>query len=411
MKARTIASAVRLRGLLLVLTTVVASWQGRAWAQSVASWESAIANLQQSSVSGQTVRQFARISLGGARFRVRISNETGTDPLSIADAHVALPGPASGSILPGSDRIVTFNGGSTITVGPGAGVISDPVDMPVQPLTRLAVSAFFRTASRIQVGHLLASETNYVSPGDHAAEASMARATPSASGFYLAGISVEVGNLPGGAVACVGDSITDGLYSTADREHRYPDRLAERLLEVTHGRVGAINAGLVGNGLLGNTEFGEGGPSAPARLSRDVLARPGVHWLILFEGINDIIFPPDAGDTAAELIRAYRQIIAKAHEHQVKVFGATLTPYAGAGPAYYSAAKEAVRQKVNAWIRNSGSYDGVFDFDAVVRNPNDPTRLRPAFDGGDHLHLSDAGYAAIADAIPLGMILRGSAAY
>lgn len=377
-----------------------------ALAAAAASWESAIANIPRPNVSGRTVRQFARIAVGGSRLRVRISNESGTDPLTVADAHAALPGSDPGSVLSASDRTITFNGGGTITVAPGAAVLSDAVDMPVQPLTRLAVSAFFRTASRVQVGHLLASETNYIALGDHAAEVSMAGAVPSTSGFYLGGISVSTGNPGAGVVACLGDSITDGLYSTTDGERRYPDRLAERLLRDSRGRIGAIDAGLVGNGLLGGAALSEGGQSALARLSRDVLGRAGVHWLILFEGINDIIYPPDAGDTAAELIAAYQQVIAQAHEAGVQVFGATLTPYAGSGPAYYSAAKEAVRQRVNAWIRGSGAYDGVLDFDAVVRNPSEPARLRPAYDGGDHLHLSDAGYAAIADAIPLGPFLR-----
>ena len=313
-----------------------------------------------------------------------------------------------GRSLAGSDRVVTFNGGATITVPPGAGIVSDAVDMPVQPLSRLAVSTYVETASPHQVGHLLASETNYVAPGDRAGEATMTGAVPSPSGFYLGGISVVVGNLPSGAVACLGDSITDGLYSTGDAERRYPDRLAERLLRASRGQIGAIDAGLVGNGLLSGDAFALGGPSALARLSRDVLSRTGVHWLVVFEGINDIIDPPNAGDTAAELIAAYGQVILQAHEHDIKVYGATLTPFAGAGPAYFSPAKEAVRQTVNAWIRGSGSYDAVFDFDAVVRDPGVPVRIRSAYDGGDHLHLSDAGYAAIADAIPLGTILRGA---
>ncbi len=391
---------------VLALAVLVGHPARSALAQAAASWESSISNLQRPSVSGRTVRQFARVTVGGARFRVRISNETGTDPLTVSDAHAALPGSDPGSVLSASDRTVTFGGGGTITVAPGAAVLSDAVDMPVQPLTRLAVSAFFRTASRVQVGHLLASETNYIAPGDSAAEVSMTGAVPSTSGFYLGGISVSTGNIPAGVVACLGDSITDGLYSTSDAEHRYPDRLAERLLRDSRGRIGAIDAGLVGNGLLGGAPLSEGGPSALARLSRDVLSRAGVHWLILFEGINDIIYPPDAGDTAAELIAAYQQVIAQAHEAGVQVFGATLTPFAGAGPAYYSAEKETVRQRVNAWIRSSNAYDGVLDFDAVVRNPSQPARLRPAYDGGDHLHLDDAGYAAVADSIPLGPFLH-----
>ncbi len=154
-------------------------------AQAVATWESSIANLQSPNVSGQTVRQFARISVGGTQFRIRISNETGTEPLLLADAHVALPGSAPGSVQTSTDHPVTFNGGTTIAVAPGSGVVSDPVDMPVQPLTRLAVSAFFRSASKVQVGHLVASETNYAAPGDHSAEAAMAGGRATSSGFYL----------------------------------------------------------------------------------------------------------------------------------------------------------------------------------------------------------------------------------
>ncbi len=396
-----------LRPLLVPLLLLAADLAPNpAEAQAVASWESSIANLQTPNVSGQTVRQFARLSVGGTQFRIRISNETGTAPLLVADTHAALPGSSPGSVDTSTAHVVTFNGGTTITVAPGTGVISDPVDMPVQPLTRLAVSAFFRSNSPVQVGHLLASESNYIARGDHAAEPVMAGATSTSSGFYLTGISAVVGNLPGGAVACLGDSITDGLYSTPNADHRWPDQLAVRLLAASHGRVGVINAGIAGNSMLQTVPLSLTGPSAMARLSRDVLSRAGVHWLIVFEGINDIIYPPDAGDTAAELIAAYGQVIAQAREAGLKVFGATLTPWAGAGPAYYSAAKEATRQRVNAWIRTSGAYDGVFDFDLAVRDPVMPLRLRPAYDGGDHLHLNDAGYATVANVAPLGAFFQ-----
>lgn len=375
-------------------------------AEAVASWESSIANLHGPRASGRTVRQFARVTVGGTGIRLRFSNETGTEPLAIAEAHVALPGSAPGSVDPSTDRLVLFDGGRTAVVAPGKALLSDAVAMPVQPLTRLAVSAFFRSNSPAQVGHLIASETNYVAPGSQADAPALTGAVATGSGFYLSGITA-VADLPGGAVACLGDSITDGLDSSQDAERRWPDRLAERLLAATHGRIGAIDAGITGNGLLQGTRVSVVGESGLARLARDVLGRPGVRWLILFEGINDIIFPPDDGDTAAELIAAYGQAIARAHAAGVKAFGATLTPFAGAGPPYYSPAKEALRQRVNAWIRGSGAFDAVFDFDAAVRTPGEVPRIRPAFDGGDHLHLSDAGYAALADAIPLGTILRG----
>lgn len=397
---------VRPRLLPVLLALLAAASAPPAAGQTVASWEASIATLRGMDASGRTVRQFARVTVGGTRIRLRFSNETGTAPLVVSDAHVALPGAAPGSVDPSTDHLALFAGGRSVVVAPGTAAMSDAVDMPVQPLTRLAVSAFSRSASRFQVGHLVASETNYLAPGDQAAEATMAGAAPTAAGFFLSGIATVTDNMPGGAVACLGDSITDGIYSTSDAERRYPDRLAERLLAATHGRVGAIDAGIAGNGLLEGDALSVGGQTALVRLSRDVLTRPGVRWLILFEGINDIIFPPDYGDTAAELIAAYGQVIAQAHAAGVKVYGATLTPFAGSGPAYYSPAKEILRQRVNAWIRTSGAFDAVFDFDAVVRTPTAVPQLRAAYDGGDHLHLSDAGYAAIADAIPIGTILR-----
>ncbi|WP_237479029.1 SGNH/GDSL hydrolase family protein [Lichenibacterium dinghuense] len=370
-------------------------------AQAVATWESGIANIPAPMASGRTVRQFARIAVGGTAIRLRFSNETGTRPLALGDVHVALPGPAPGSVDPSTDHLALFGGGRTTVVAPGGAVVSDEVPMPVQPLTRLAVSAFFSSASPVQVGHLIASETNYLAPGPQADQAVMPEAVPTSSGFYLSGISAEVDNLPGGAVACLGDSLTDGLDSSQNAERRWPDRLSERLLAATRGRVGAIDAGISGNGMLQIAPLGTGGPNAPARLPRDVLGRPGVHWLIVYEGINDIIYPPDAGDTAAELIAAYGQVIARAHEAGVRVFGATLTPFAGAGPDFYSPAREALRQRVNAWIRTSGA------FDAVVRTPTAVPQVRAAYDGSDHIHLNDAGYAALADSIPLGAFLSG----
>lgn len=397
-----------------VLAAVAAFWgmalasRPGASAQSVATWESSIGGVDTARVPGRTVRQYARISVGSDQLRIRISNESGNAPLMVSDAHMALPGAIPGSVQPSTDHQITFNGSTTITVAPGTGFISDPIAMGAKPLTRLAVSAYYRTASTVQVEHLLASETNYLAEGDHATEATMSGGIPSEAGFYLTGISAVIGNQPGGAVACLGDSITDGLYSTSDAEHRYPDRLAERLLAASQGRIGAINAGIVGNGATVGNPAGASGPSAVARLQRDVLSRPGVHWVIVFVGINDIIYPPDTGDTAAELISTYGQIIAQAHEANVRVFGATLTPFKGSGREYWSEAREAVRQRVNAWIRTSGAYDDVFDFDAAVRASADPARLAPAYDGGDHLHLSDTGYIVLSNTVTLPSIFRAS---
>lgn len=385
--------------LALALAAIEVAAPSPARAQLVSAWESSTATVDRPRVAGTTVRQFARVSMGGSQIRLRFSNETGTRPLSISDAHVAMPNTDAGSIAPTTDHVVLFSGGRSIVVGPGQAILSDPIDMPIAAMTRVAVSAFYQSNSPKQVGHLLASETNYIAPGDHSGEAMMVGAKPTGSGFYLSGIAVTP-DLPSAAVACLGDSITDGLSSTENGEKRWPDILAQRLMAATGGRITAIDAGIVGNGLITGNAAAVGGDKSIDRLDRDVLKRAGVRWMIVFEGIDDIIYPPDDGDTAAELIAAYQAVIAKAHAAGIRVFGATLTPWAGSGPNYWSPAKENVRQTVNAWIRTLGAYDGVFDFDAVVRNPNDPMVLRASYDA-DHLHFNDNGYAAVGNSIDL----------
>ena len=377
-----------------------------AQARWLASWEAAIGADSTPPITGQTVRQFARISRGGPRIRVVFSNATGTKPLHVGDAHAAMAGTSPGTVDTRSDHAVTFHGLASAVVAPGASVTSDPVDLPVGDLARIGVSARFASDSPVEVGHLVAGETIFIAPGSHAGEAYMAGARKSLQGYYLSGI--EVDDAAAGAVATIGDSITDGLNATVDKERRWPDRLAERITGRPTAPAAVINAGLTGNMVqtLGPATFG---PPATARFERDVLSRPGVRWVILAEGINDLIAATDPAQTVQDLIAAYQDLVEAAHARNVKVFGATLLPFGGADPAYYSPAKDAGRQAVNAWIRTAGAFDGVLDFDALMRAPGNPSLLKAAYDSGDHIHPNDAGYAAMGDSVPLGLFTAGSA--
>lgn len=391
-------TAVTLAASALAIVAATSTAEAR-W---LASWESAIAALDKPVAPGQTIRQFARVSVGGSQVRVRISNETGTKPLRVADAHVAMADNAPGTVRTGTDHALTFHGGATATVAPGASMLSDPVDMQVPSLSRLAVSAVYASASPVQVGHLVASEDNYLAPGDHSGEAYMqgSFASPGQSGYYLSGINVT--SDAGAVVACMGDSITDGLDSTADKARRWPDRLADRMA-TSRPNVGVIDAGITGNALTvdGPSTFG---PAATARFQRDVLSRPGVRWVILLEGINDIIGSTDAtaASTAQAMIQGYREMVDQAHDAGIRVIGATLLPFGGADPQYYTATRDNVRQTVNDWIRTSGAFDDVIDFDAVMRASGSANKLKPAFDSGDHIHPNDAGYQAMGDSVVIG---------
>ncbi len=375
---------------------------GGARADWVASWSAAPATVSGPVVTGQTVRQYLRLSLGGAQLRVRFSNETGTDTLVISDAHLALPGSAPGAVDPASDRPLTFGGTPSVTVTRGAPVLSDPVDLPVPALSTVAVTALFATASRVQAGHTTGGETAYLLPGDHGSDAGLAGAATATSRYYLSGVDVNTPGEAHGAVGTLGDSLTDGLNSTVDRDRRWTDRLAERFA----GRVGGpvlavVNGGITGNAVTNWGASGVVGSSALGRFDRDVLGRAGLRWLVMFQGINDIIYAYSGQPVASDLIAGYRQVIARAHDRGVKVIGATLTPFAGAGAGYFSADGERSRKAVNLWIRTSGEFDGVVDFDAVLRDPARPMFLRPDYDSGDHLHPNDAGYRALGDSIPL----------
>jgi lysophospholipase L1-like esterase len=362
-----------------------------------------------SGFSNQTVRHIAHVSIAGNRLRVRLSNAYGTGPLNIGATHVALQS-SGASIVPGSDRALTFNGNRSVTIPAGAVVLSDPVDLKVPLFADLAVSVYFPGITGPITWHQLGMQTTYVStPGDFTTAAEMPVASTATSRFVLA--DVEVAAAQGiGAVVTLGDSITDGYGSTVDADHRWPDYLSERLnFRNTKNGMAVLNQGISGNRLL-HDKFGT---NSLARYDRDALTQIGVTHIIVLEGINDIglsgaLGLPAEEVSSDEIIGGLHQLIERAHERRVKIFGGTLTPFEGtAFPGYYTPAGELKRQAVNAWIRTQAGFDAVIDFDQAVRDPNHPTRLLPAYDCGDHLHLNDTGYKAMADSINL-KLLRGS---
>ncbi|HLL49756.1 MAG TPA: SGNH/GDSL hydrolase family protein [Thermomicrobiales bacterium] len=357
----------------------------------------------------QTVRQIVRTSVGGDQVRVRLANTFGDVPLVIGAARLALRD-SEVRIDPASDRVLTFSGSPSISIPPGALAVSDPVSLAVPAFSELAVSMYFPEPTTSTSVHAFAFQTNYFSPvGDFTAEAAMPVETTAQAWVFLTGIDVTVAE-PTGVVVALGDSITDGALSTPDTNQRWPDLLAERLAaEKDEPATAVLNVGIGGNRVLGNPPegFEFAGPNALARFDRDVLAHPGVTHLIVFEGINDIGLPTITGDptefvSADALVAGLRQLAERAHEHGIVVIGATITP--SDGSMVFSEEGEAIRQSVNDWIRIGGAFDAVLDFDVVVRDPTQPTRLLPAFDSGDLLHPNDAGFAAMADSIDLALL-------
>jgi lysophospholipase L1-like esterase len=363
-------------------------------------------------INDQTIRQVVRISAGGRRVRVRLSNEFGSKPLDIGAAHIAIAG-EGGAIRPGTDRVLTFGGRPGATIPAGAPLLSDPVEVDAAALASLSVSLYVRGEAGACTCHGAGMQTAYVSDkGDFTGAESFPPVRKSQARAFLSGVEVS-GGAPGKAIVVLGDSISDGVGSTPDANHRWPDLLAERLAKRGGGAWGVINEGISGNRLLHDGA----GVSALARFDRDVLAQPGAAYVILFEAINDIGLshlgamrgpmaetmhamagPPVGAD---DLIAADKQLIARAHAQGLKIYAVTITPYGGA--AYASPEGEVDREKLNAWIRTSKAFDGVIDFDAVWRDPANPTQIKAGLHAGDHLHGSDAGYRAAADAIDLGL--------
>ncbi|MFE9833948.1 SGNH/GDSL hydrolase family protein [Streptomyces sp. NPDC005551] len=348
---------------------------------------------------GATVRNVVHTSVGGSAVRVRISNRLGTAPLRLGSLSVALRKPGAtvtADAVAGSLRTATFAGAESALVPAGRDLVSDPVPLRVPAAADLLISVHTPADSGPATYHRAALQTNFLARhGDHTRdENGRAYSATLGNWYYVTG--VDVFDAPAvGSVVALGDSITDGTGSTFGAHHRWPDRLAERLRGLPPGRrLGVLNAGIAGNRLL---RAGVG-PDALSRLDADVLSRTGVRALIVLEGVNDLKGTPEQLDPGA-FEDAYRRIVRRAHARGIRVIGATITPYGGHGA--HTRARETARQAVNAVIRTGGLFDAVADFDAAVRDAGRPSRIRPAYDPGDHLHFNDAGMRALADTVDL----------
>jgi lysophospholipase L1-like esterase len=358
------------------------------------------------SFSNQTVRQIVRVSIGGSKVRIRLSNEFGTKPVLIGAASVGLSS-GRADIVSGSLRALTFAGAKSITVVPGAPALSDPVELSVAPLSHVAVNLYLPAETDLGTVHQVGVQTAYVSAaGDFTASSDFPAVDTFTSRFFLAGVMVEPSS-PARAIVTFGDSITDGTNSTVDANNRWPDVLARRLKDAGLP-VAVLNQGISGNRVLSDGA----GASALARFERDVLSQPSISHVVILLGINDIGWPGTAIEpngpirTADEMIAGYQQLIARGRLRSIKVIGATLLPFENAlagrpNQGYFTPDKEAKRLAVNNWIRTSGAFDGIIDFDRVVADPARPAALAAPYDSGDHLHPNDAGYRAMGEAIDL----------
>jgi lysophospholipase L1-like esterase len=358
----------------------------------------------------QTLREIVHVSIGVGAVRVRLSNAYGSQPVEIAAAHIALRAQKSG-IAAGSDRPLTFSGRPTVTIPANALVLSDPVKLDIAAASDVAISIFLAKAATGAGIHYSAQQTSYLGPGDLTGAAALPEdALTITSWVFLTGVDVLAGPSASTIVA-FGDSITDGAHSTVDANTRWPDILAARLLaRKTRKPIAVVDAGIGGNRILhdgvSNVRFGV---NALARFDRDVLAQPGVKYVIVLEGINDLghagsSAPASENVSAEDIIAGLKQMIERAHERGLRIFGATLTPFEGTvSKGYFTPEKEVQRKAVNEWIRTGKAFDGFIDFEKAVRDPAHPDRMLAAYDSGDHLHPGDAGYKAMGDAVDLSL--------
>jgi lysophospholipase L1-like esterase len=355
-----------------------------------------------------TVRQIFHLSAGGAMVRIHLSNAFGTEALHFTSVHIARPiSNSSAAIDPSSDKALTFADANSVTVPPGAELVSDAIAYPVAALSDVAVTFHLDEPPAQETGHPGSRATSYFVHGDFVAAPNLTE--PKHVDHWYEISEIDVLAPPGaGSIVALGDSITDGHGATTNGNDRWTDGLAARLQANGATRnIGVSNQGIGGNHLLTDGL----GPNALSRLDRDMLAPAGVRWLIVFEGVNDLgglarngeVPPAEHAALVQRVLAAYEQIIVRAHAHSIRVIGATITPYVGSDYYHPGPLSEADRQAVNQWIRTAGHFDAVVDFDRVVADPQHPAQLLPAFDCGDHLHPSPAGYRAMANAISLGL--------
>jgi lysophospholipase L1-like esterase len=365
-------------------------------------------------LEGQTVRERVRISAGGAQIRLRLSNEFGTSPLEVGAITVAEPNGAA-SVAPASIHAVSFGGQASIIIPPGAPAVSDAIAFPANYGSEISVSLYFPKRVATPTLHSLILRTAVVSPpGDHTRDETIKDGAETES-FILVSAVLVAAQPSQRVVVAFGDSIVDG-DGASGADHTWPSALVNRLGKTPQTPpLAVVNEGIAGNRLLGDGPLPSLGVNALARFDRDAVLVPGVTHIILLEGGNDIGFPgaklgdlllADAKDVRKpeDVIGAYRQLIARAHSRGIKIIGVTLTPCEGVDmPGYHDDAKEATRQAVNKWIRTSDAFDGVIDFDSLLRDPDHPSRMLPRFSSDDHLHPNDAGYQAMANAIDLAL--------
>ena len=339
----------------------------------------------------QTVRLITHISLGGQHFRVRLANFYGAKAVAIGEVHLALRG-AGAKIQPGSDRPLTFSGKTALTIPPGSLVLSDPVDLKAPAASDLAVSLYMPPGAVIAgTLHYSAQQTSYVAAGNICGAEDLPDSVTISSWPYLTGVDA-MAPAAFGTIVTLGDSITDGSRSTSDQNRRWPDILAGRLLARKGNKLAVVNAGIGGNRVMTDTNNIAYGQNALARFDRDVLSVPGLKYVFLFEGVNDI-----GGDTAEDIIFGMKQLIERAHERGVKIVGATIMPLRIGPPG---AAK---REAVNQWIRTANAFDGYVDFDKSIGDPTQPGVFQKVYDSGDNLHPNAAGHKAMGEAVNLGL--------
>ncbi|MEV8374542.1 SGNH/GDSL hydrolase family protein [Kribbella sp. NPDC056861] len=422
-RSAALAAAVSLAGSALVFTgssaQTAASGSGDDW---VGSWSTGIvkpetAGFTATGLNNQSARYVVRPSVGGDKVRIRFTNIYGDRPVQIGAATVAFADtstPVQSDITVASKRTLTFNGGSpTAVMNTGAELLSDPVNLKVPDLSTLVISVFYPTATGPTSWHASSNQQNFFGPGDltNAADGTPYITTRACCWTFLSGVDVLT-DKPSGSIVVLGDSIADGLLSTANANNRWPDQFAERLVAERGKKApGVLNVGEAGNRLLQDSSgLILGGPSgteqlglnALARLNEDVYAQTDVRTVITHLGVNDIWMN---GASADQIIAALKQINSQLLEKNIGSIGATITPYGGfTTPGGWSPEKEATRVAVNQWLRTQQEFDGIIDFDKAVRDPAAPEKLLAAYDGGDHIHMSDAGYQAMANAIPLKLV-------
>lgn len=345
-------------------------------------------------LSNNTLRQVIQVSIGGEKLRLRFSNEYSNSPLTIKAVNIANSISAS-SIDAASSKALSFSGKSEVTIPAKGAVVSDALGFSVPARARLAISIQFGTVPQDVTGHPGSRTSSYIQTGNAVTSANLTSATKTEHWYIISALDVEAADTSG-AVAILGDSITDGRGSGTDKQNRWPDELARRLQAVASTQdVGVLNHGVGGNCVLKACL----GPAGNQRFDHDIIQQTGVQWMIILEGVNDLGNSASAGAVANDLITNFEQMVDKAHGKGLLAYGATILPFGGS--SYDNADREAARKKVNNWIRTSGKFDAVIDFDLVMRDPNNQSRLLNSVDSGDHLHPNENGYKVMAEAIDL----------